>query len=155
MKLYLVRHAQAKSKQEDPERSLSEQGLSEINKVASFLSAQSMIQVSHVFHSGKNRARQTAEVLSEHLTFADNIKKESSLEPLENPGKWANRLVDEKENIMLVGHLPHLNKLCALLLSGDEEHKIVDLPGAGIICLQRDDSNSWIIHWMVTPEIAP
>jgi phosphohistidine phosphatase len=155
MKLYLVRHAQAKSKQEDPERSLSEQGLAEIKKVAAFLYSQSAIQVTNIIHSGKKRARQTAEILAEYLNITKNINKDPSLEPLADPQEWSKHLVNEKENIILVGHLPHMNKLCALLLSGDEEKKIVDLPGAGIICLQRNDSNIWIIQWMLTPEILP
>jgi phosphohistidine phosphatase len=37
MKLYLVQHGKAKSKEEDPDRPLSMDGLEETKKVASFL----------------------------------------------------------------------------------------------------------------------
>jgi len=67
MNLYLVQHAEAKRKEEDPERPLSEKGRVDIRKVAVYIAGHINIKVSAIIHSGKTRARQTAEALAEYL----------------------------------------------------------------------------------------
>ena len=66
MKLYLVQHANAASKQVDPERSLTEQGRQDIQKVAAFIRALSL-GVGYLWHSTKKRSIQTAEILAEDV----------------------------------------------------------------------------------------
>ena len=124
MNLYLVRHAEPKREEEDRKRPLSSKGWSDIRKVATFISDHYDIQVKSINHSGKTRARQTAEALSELLTPPEGIKEATALKPLDDPSIWADRLVGTEEDVMLVGHLPHLNKLAAHLLSQDENRKI-------------------------------
>ena len=63
MRLYLVQHGEALPKQVDPERPLSERGRSDVARVADFLKGAG-IRVTRVAHSGKTRARQTAELLA-------------------------------------------------------------------------------------------
>lgn len=63
MKLYLVQHGEAVSKQEDPERPLSEQGTRDVQAMAGFLK-HAGIKVVRVWHSGKRRAEQTAIILA-------------------------------------------------------------------------------------------
>ncbi len=152
MNLYLVQHAQAKQKDESAERLLTEKGQADISKVAAFIVKQTNIHVNSIMHSGKIRALQTAEILSEHLNPSGGIKA-VELGPLANPSTWADRLSEEKEDIMLVGHLPHLSKLSALLLCQDESKTIVNFQTGGIVCLIRDESGVWSIRWMVIPEI--
>lgn len=72
MFLYLVQHAEAKREEEDPSRPLSEKGLEEIKKVALYAERLN-IKVSQIFHSGKRRALQTAEVLAQHLRIERGI----------------------------------------------------------------------------------
>ncbi|MCZ2845213.1 MAG: histidine phosphatase family protein [Candidatus Bathyarchaeota archaeon] len=66
MKLYLVQHAEAKQEEEDPARPLSEKGWENLDKISDFLKGKD-IKVSKIFHSGKLRAKQTAEKLSEAI----------------------------------------------------------------------------------------
>ena len=66
MFLYLVQHADAKKEEEDPYRSLSEKGIQDINRIASYV-WQLNIKVLKIFHSSKLRAKQTAEILFEYL----------------------------------------------------------------------------------------
>jgi phosphohistidine phosphatase len=54
---------------------------------------------------------------------------------------------------MSVGHLPFLNKLASLLLTGCESADAVAFKNAGIVALSRNEGNNWQIDWMVTPEI--
>lgn len=152
MNLYLIRHADAKSEQEDILRPLSENGLQEIKKVADHLSLLNL-SIDQIFHSTKLRAKQTADVLSEKMKPAKGISEAKDLSPQDDPRIWAERLNEVFDNIMLVGHLPHLEMLTSLLLSGDMDKDIVSFPTAGIACLERDDEGIWSLQWMITSEI--
>lgn len=149
----LVQHAEAKKEEEDPSRPLSEKGIQDIKKVASYLSRLN-INAIQIMHSSKLRAKQTAEFLSEDLKPSKGISETEGLSPLDNPAIWSERLKGMTDNIMLVGHLPHLGKLASLLLCGDMDKNIVTFRMAGVICLKRDDSSAWSLQWMVTPEVV-
>lgn len=155
MKLYLVQHADAKSKKEDPSRPLSDRGWEDIRRVVKYAEKHLRIQVEEIIHSGKLRAKQTAEVLAEHLNPTKRMMDSEDLEPLADPRIWKNRLAETAGNIMIVGHLPHLGKLTGLLLTGDESKEIVRFRMGGIICLERDEGSRWTIQWMITPETIP
>ena len=116
--LYLVQHGEAKREEEDPARPLTDKGKSEVEKIASFI-AKTGIHIERILHSGKLRALQTAEILASHLKPPRGIEQADALDPLADPKIWAERLKDTNEDIMLVGHLPHLSKLASLLLTGD------------------------------------
>jgi phosphohistidine phosphatase len=148
MYLYLVQHGVPKSKEEDPERPLSQRGASEVEKIASSVSP--FVGAGRIFQSGKLRAEQTAEIISRHLK-ADNEKAEG-LSPMDDPSVWAERLKKEEDDAMLVGHLPHLQRLSSLLLSGDSEKRIVEFRMGGVVCLKRDEEE-WSLQWMVVPEL--
>jgi phosphohistidine phosphatase len=151
MNLYLVQHAQAKSAEEDPERHLSKQGQADIEKVATFVAKHVTLKVDRISHSGKARARQTAEILAKHLNPPPGVSVADGLEPLADPSIWTKRLADEKEDLMLVGHLPHLDKLAAKLICQDQNTSVVAFQMGGIVCLERDDTGDWRVRWMVTP----
>lgn len=153
MLIYLVQHADAKKEEIDPARPLSEKGLKDIKKIASYV-LQLNIKVYKIFHSSKLRARQTAEVLSDNLKPAKGMSEVDGLTPLDDPNIWALRLKDIPDDIMLVGHLPHLAKLASLLLCGNADKNVVSFKMAGIVCLKKDDSGAWSLQWMLTPEIV-
>jgi phosphohistidine phosphatase len=152
MRLYLVQHAEAKREEEDPSRSLSEKGLNDITKVATYIVSLN-ISISQIFHSGKTRALQTAQVLAEHLKPQESISQTDGLAPLDEPGIWFERLTKIKEDVALVGHLPHLGKLAALLLCGDKEKNIVDFKMGGMVCLKRSEDGNWSLEWMIIPDV--
>jgi phosphohistidine phosphatase len=152
MFLYLVRHAEPKQKEEDPERPLSQKGWADIRKVAAYCSEQFNISTKRIIHSGKLRARQTAEVLSEYLHPPLGTEEIADLNPLDDPKLWEKRLYDMSEDMMLVGHLPHLAKLTSYLLTGDENKEAVLFQAGTIFCLKRDESNVWSIKWTLNPD---
>jgi len=154
MFLYLVQHAEAKSEEEDPSRPLSSKGIEDIKRVASHISILN-IEVDEIFHSGKLRARQTAEILTAILKIAKGITETDGLAPLDNSELWAERLTFKTTPVMLVGHLPHLGKLASLLLCGDIEENIVTFKMGGIVCLKRDNNKDWSLQWMILPELLP
>lgn len=153
MNLYLVQHAEPKPKEEDPQRPLSDRGQAGIERVAAFVAGHISINVDRILHSGKTRARQTAEVLARHLNPPGQVAATESLEPLADPSIWAGRVAEEKAGLMLVGHLPHLDKLAAKLVSGDEAKSVIVFQMGGIVCVAQDDSGDWRVRWMVIPQM--
>lgn len=153
MYLYLIQHGEAKPVEEDPQRSLSEKGKADIEKVAAFVAEHTTLKVARIIHSGKTRAEQTAEILSQHLNPPNGVVAIEGLEPLADPSIWENRIAGETEDIMLVGHLPHLDKLSATLVCRDEAKNVIVFQNGGIVCLAADGSYNWRIGWMVTPQM--
>ena len=152
MFLYLVQHAEAKKEEEDSARPLSEKGLQDITRVAAY-SAQLNIKIDKIFHSTKLRAKQTAGILFENLKPMKGISEVDGLSPLDDPSIWAARLKDLQEDVMLVGHLPHLARIASLLLSGNADKNIVSFRMGGIVCLRKDDAGVWSLQWMLVPEV--
>jgi phosphohistidine phosphatase len=152
MFLYLVQHAEAKSEEEDPARDLSDQGSIDIENVAHHLK-RLKVRVGQIFHSGKTRARHTAEVLASHLKPAAGVSEAPGLAPLDDPGIWAGRIAQMDEDIMLVGHLPHLSGLAAMLMTGDKEKKLINFQMGGALRLRRIEGDQWVVDWMIVPEV--
>ncbi|MCP4262161.1 MAG: phosphohistidine phosphatase SixA [Planctomycetes bacterium] len=151
MKLYLVQHAKAASKEVDPERSLTEEGLRDIQKVAAFIKPMAM-SVDCLWHSGKKRAHQTAGFLAEVITINKEHSVHEGLAPNDDVKTIENEIVSLKKDIMIVGHLPFLSKLASLLLTGRETSETVTFKNTGIVCLNYND-RQWNIEWIIIPEI--
>ena len=58
-------------------------------------------------------------------------------------------------DLMIVGHLPFLSGLAALLLTGEEMVEVVAFQFGGVLCLERNDERTWQVDWMVVPRILP
>lgn len=149
-----MQHAEAKSQEEDPTRPLSERGWEEIRKVAKYLKGHADIHLKEIKHSGKLRAEQTAQVLAENLNPPGGIKEAEGLESMADVGLWAKRLAEIDEDTMLVGHLPHLEKLAGILVCGDENRKPVEFSKGGVVCLSRKGSN-WSVSDLYLFEATP
>ena len=152
MKILLVRHAQPKPKEREEDPTLSELGRSQIRKTAAFAAKHCDAHIKNILHSGKARACQTAEVLGEHLKPDTGVNKTDGLKPMDAPEIWAERLARQNENIALVGHLPHMAKLAALLLCKSSSDPMIEFTPATIVCISRDDEGNWSLEWMVNAE---
>lgn len=153
MKLYLVQHGEAKSKTEDPRRPLTERGREDVVRVAAF-AARAGVQVRQIRHSGRRRAEETASILAEHLSPTEGVIAIPGLAPKDDVRPMAETLQDETQPVMLIGHLPFLDRLASLLVTGDADRSIVRFQKGGIVCLVREDEN-WVVGWMVTPDLIP
>jgi phosphohistidine phosphatase len=151
MKLYLVQHAKAASEQVDPQRGLTEEGRSDIKKIAAFIKPLNLY-VDYLWHSGKRRAEQTAEVLAEVVKVNKAVNARNSLGPNDDITILKEELLLQQA-IMVVGHLPFLSKLASLLLVGSESANTVAFKNAGIVCLDRSEENRWQIDWIIIPEL--
>jgi phosphohistidine phosphatase len=151
MKLYLVQHAKAAGKQEDPDRPLTEEGKREVQKVAEFVKPLRLC-VDHLWHSRKLRAEQTAEVLAGVIEVQATTARDG-LGPTDDVVALADELAGSEVHIMVVGHLPFLSKLASLLLTGSESANAVAFKNGGVVSMQSDEDGRWQIDWMVTPEL--
>lgn len=152
MNVYLVQHGAARSKDEDPQRTLTERGRDETAVVAKAL-ARLGLRPRGIWHSGKERASQTAEILGDRLAPAEGVSQRDDLAPMDYPASIANAIEELTESVIVVGHLPHLDRLAALLLAGDPDRGTIEFRNSAAVCLSREDDR-WLVCWILTPEIA-
>ncbi|WP_290649605.1 histidine phosphatase family protein [Aquisalimonas sp.] len=110
MKLYLVQHGPAATKEEDPDRPLTAPGHALVGRVAEALARTGAVRPAEIRHSGKLRARQSAEALATGLGLEVAITAAPDLGPTDDPQDAAAALAGENQDLMLVGHLPHLGR---------------------------------------------
>jgi phosphohistidine phosphatase len=154
MKLYLIQHGEAKSEKEDPERSLTETGEEEVRRISE-ATKRLNIRPSKVYHSGKLRAKQTAEIIADGLKIPNlSVQGIQGLNPNDDVKPWAERISKETEALMIVGHLPFLDKLSSFLLCRDENARIILFRYSAITCLDQKEDKRWAVCWILTPEMA-
>jgi len=151
MRLYLVQHALAFTKEENPERNITDDGISQTQKMADFFAGLNT-EIFIIWHSGKKRAEQTAAIFATRLGIPNRMMVHSSLGPLDHCGPVFDVLKDTHHNTLIVGHLPYLSRLLSSLVSCGEDKKILNFCNSGIACLERTEE-SWELLWSVTPEI--
>lgn len=146
-RIYLVQHGKAYPKDVDPERRLSQEGVEETESVARKARGLN-VSVAEVWHSGKARARMTAEIIAQSIGCNYIIEK-AGLAPLDDPRPIYEELINIDYDVMIVGHLPHLSKLLSLLLHIDTE--VVKFQYSHLLALERDESGKYYIVWYIPP----
>ncbi len=153
MSLYLVQHGKSLPADIDPEKSLSAEGLAEVEAIAS-TARNNGILVSTIQHSGKKRAQQTAAILGSILQPAGGIRERTGLQPTADVIPVAREL-NSKDNLMLVGHLPFMERLTSFLITGTTEKAVFRFQNGGIVCLDiHPDTRTWVIKWALMPNIS-
>jgi phosphohistidine phosphatase len=154
MNLYLVRHGDAVSKEENPERPLSESGAESARLIGRFLGPGVLRSVSEVRHSTKLRARQTAELICAEAGVGAELIEVSNIEPMADVGDLAAELSDAPDDVVLVGHLPHLDRLASKLVAGEADREAFSFETCSVLCLRRMEGSepaAWAVAWMVYP----
>src|SRR2546422_11445957 len=93
MDRYLVQHGEAKPEQEDPARPLTDRGRHEVERVAQ-AAQRSEVAVAAIFHSGKLRAQQTADLRAAALSPLGGVRAVARLARLDDPPA-ARELLDQ------------------------------------------------------------
>lgn len=135
MYVFLVRHGDALTADEDSERPLSEEGREEINSLVTKLS-DLPLSVEEIYHSPKMRAVQTAQILAEGLFPGVDPLESDGLLPNDDIDDWAKRLSTHEHNVMLVGHLPFMGLMTHKLLQSEQVSEITFVTGT-VIWLER------------------
>jgi phosphohistidine phosphatase len=151
MDFYLARHGEAVADAIDPSRPLTHAGRENVERVAR-LAVQKAVHVSVIFHSGILRSCQTAEIFAAHLAPRGGVLAMPGLRPEDDPSLAAAELAVSGSSVMLVGHLPHMNRLAALLARGDAERDEINFMPAMMACYRREGS-LWTLIWTLTPRV--
>ena len=108
-----------------------------------------------IWHSGKLRAKQTAEAFWRRCNPLSTFAAARGLQPTD-PTTWivdavtaeglATKSRKAGKDIMLVGHFPHLPQLLGHLISGRADSMSATFPMNGMVALE-DLNGRWIEHW--------
>ena len=143
MLLYLVHHGDALGPDIDPRRPLSPHGLAHVDRLAAEAAARGA-KPSVVWHSGKLRAKQTAEAFWRACNPLAELSATRDLQPDDNAQWMRDRLRAEARDVLIAGHFTHLPRLLTLLVGRD------DFPAHGMIALEsRNDGETWEEKWRV------
>lgn len=132
----------------DPRRPLSPDGLAAVERLAA-RAAERGVQPAAVWHSGKLRAKQTAEAFWRSCNALAEFSASRDLQPDDPPGWFRDRLRGETRDLLIAGHFPHLPRLLGLLLNRDEASGA--FPPHGMVTLVSDDEGeTWRELWRST-----
>ena len=152
MALYLVQHGIANPKDQDPERRLSEKGKEQTALIAD-TAANYRVSVTMIEHSGKARAQETADIFASRLHPKKGTVKRDGINPMDAVTAVASE-IEPTDDLMLVGHLPFMQKLASFLITGSQEPAVIKFQNSGIVYLDKDpDSGAWHIKWTLMPVI--
>ena len=144
-----MQHGDAVDESIDPERPLSQQGIDDIQHLA--WKMQSMgIQLAHIFHSGKLRAEQTAEIIAQEVAPAVQPLQTAGLKPNDDPSVIAEDIGKMADDILITSHMPLVSRLCSWLLAGNTDIEFASEPGT-LLCLEKHE-NQWRLASMVRPD---
>ncbi|GMU94082.1 MAG: hypothetical protein AMXMBFR4_31400 [Candidatus Hydrogenedentota bacterium] len=152
MKVYLVQHGEAVDKEINPDRPLSAKGREEVETVAAFLQ-KAGVQVPVIWHSGKTRALETAEILAARIAPGGLIIAHAGLDPKDDPRSVLGKIEHADTDFAIVGHLPLLSRLTSLLLTGKDKHEPVAFERGGVVAIEKGETGQWQLRWAITPSL--
>ena len=144
MRLYLVHHGAALAPQLDPQQPLSDEGRARVKHRAAQAARRGTKPVV-IWHSGKLRARQTVDAYWRACNPLAAVSAARGLQPGDDPTRIAETMVGETRDIMLVGHLPHIDRLLRLLVERTSD-EVGPFPPHGVVALESSD-DSWDECW--------
>jgi phosphohistidine phosphatase len=98
-----------------------------------------------VWHSGKLRAKQTAESYWRACNALAQFSAARGLQPGDPPQWIRDVIVAETRVVLVAGHFPHLPRLLSLLLNEER-----NFPPHGIVALGSDDQGqTWKESWRI------
>jgi phosphohistidine phosphatase len=141
MRLVLVHHADAVGPEVDPQRPLSMDGRFDVERLAAAAAAKG-VKPAVIWHSGKLRARQTAEAFWKACNPFADIKAVRGLQPSDGPWLFRDVLMEEERDLLAVGHMPSLPRILALLTTGADDGA-ASFPLHGLVALARATEPLW------------
>jgi phosphohistidine phosphatase len=147
VRLSLVHHGEAVGPDVDPRRPLSPRGRDTVERLAG-VAAERGVHPDVVWHSGKLRARQTAEAFWRACNPLAEFSATRDLQP-DDPPEWIReRFRGETREILIAGHFTHLPRLLGVLLGPDGA--AAQFPLHGIVTLvSENEGEKWKELWRV------
>jgi phosphohistidine phosphatase len=143
--IYLLHHADAVGPEVDPQRPLSSAGLERATRLATEAAARG-VRPDVIWHSGKLRARQTADALRSACNPSAEFAAIRGLQPTDPPEWIRDRLSGDERQILLAGHFPSLPRILHLLVTGRNDDSTAEFPQHGLVALERR-GDLWIVMW--------
>ena len=154
MHLYLVRHCDAMHPTAQAERPLSDHGLKQAERLASWM-GRSGLTLDEIVHSGVLRAQQTAEKIATVVRPTRGIRVEQGLQPGDSARDAVDRLRHDAGSRMVVTHLPIIAQIAALLLTGSARNEPVAFR-TGTVAALVGEGDCWSLEWLIQPSmLAP
>jgi len=152
MSIYFSQHGKNPSEDIDPLRGLTPDGTAEVTRVARALS-QAGLTVDVIWHSGKARTAQTAEIFAASLNPKEGVKPCDGIGPLDDVVALTGRLSQDRDE-MYVGHLPFMERIVSYLITGNADDRVVVFQNGGVVRLDWDEERRrWVIGRMVFPNL--
>lgn len=152
MALYLVQHGESLSAEQDPGKGLSAHGRQQVTRIAQ-VAAGYNVPVAKICHSHKRRAVETAQVFNAILTPEGGAHAIDGIDPMDDVVRFSDTL-NLTENLMIVGHLPFLERLIAYRVTGCADEPIMRVQNGGIVCLEYDgEAQHAVLKWALMPNI--
>lgn len=146
MRVYLVHHGEAVAPDVDVRRPLTPEGQQRVVALATEAASRG-VRPDIVWHSGKLRARQTAEEFWRACNALATFSATRDLQPDDSPDRMRDRFRGETRDILIAGHFPHLPRLLARLLGGHADDR-ASFPLHGVVALEStDEGDTWIDVW--------
>jgi len=150
MQLLLMRHGEAVEERVDIRRPLSDQGLADVKMMARFLK-QGRFPIMNFFHSTKERARQTADIVRQAVNPAAVLVEKNYLAPMDTLDQGIKQIGQLTVDTLIVGHMPFLSNLVSWLVTGEETKEIVSFPAGAVVVLTPSSAGRWVITTAVSP----
>jgi phosphohistidine phosphatase len=114
--VFLVHHAEAVDSGIDPQRPLTPEGVAHAQRLAQEAAARDVKPIA-IWHSGKLRARHTADAFRRTCNPRCEFSAIRGLQPADPPDWIKNRLLGEARDVMLVGHMPNIARVAEFIAS--------------------------------------
>ncbi len=162
MNLFILRHGIAVERDpvsfpDDSRRPLTLKGEDRVRLICDAMQALEL-SFDRILSSPYRRASQTAEIVATALTLKKVLEYRDELIPEGEPKgliRYINQLKPMPENLLLVGHEPHLSGLVSQLISG-EPRAAIDLKKGGLAKLETQAplrlGPCATLAWLLTPK---
>lgn len=152
-RLYLMRHAEAAPGSPDRQRPLTPAGRKQAETMANLLRRMN-IRPAKIWHSARLRAVQTAQIVAATLPCKARALEQPGLEPDSRVKPAVRAIGRSREDLLIVGHEPHMGKLATRLLTGRKTASPLTFAKGAVACLAAGKTGRWTLEWLVTAEIA-
>ncbi len=151
MKVYLMRHGEATTMQGDAEPRLTLNGERQSDETARALAKRGAV-IDVVYHSGKRRARETAQLVASKLHPARGTEAREGLGPNDSMFELAEQIEQLDAPAIFVSHLPLLDSVAGLLVEGNAGAAVVGFSTGEVACLERTAPGEWRVAWKHRPK---